>query len=424
MMISSLKIAAFDYLYTGPYVHTERLHLKKAVSNSKYSEAPDIKQLLVDISVIIRGDAGTGIQRVVRAMLSELQNNPPKSYKICPVFASVNGYQYLPEGFRLEANDPNVLSASSKVVRVSNEDVFLGLDLATVLLPKNEKQLRRWKLKGVKVHLMVYDLLPVIHPEWFNTRTTRNFYRWLRTLAIIADSAICISSTVKANLCGWLEAKYSISISSLSIHAIPLGCDLVGSVPSKGIPDNGAEMLRKALEKPTALMVGTLEPRKGHNQILNAFDNLWKAGHDYNIIIVGKKGWKTNHLVNKIFNHDRYNKNLFWINCASDEYLHKLYTASYGLIMASYGEGYGLPLVEASVLKKPVFARDIPVFREINMANITWFKNNVSEYNLSKEIDSWLNKQNTNAHVISPKLKLWNDSVKILLSIIISPNTK
>ncbi len=35
------------------------------------------------------------------------------------------------------------------------------------------------------------------------------------------------------------------------------------------------------------------------------------------------------------------------------------------LLMASFGEGYGLPIVEARAVGTPVIAFDIPVFREI-----------------------------------------------------------
>ncbi|MDK9719322.1 MAG: hypothetical protein OEL57_15680, partial [Trichlorobacter sp.] len=45
------------------------------------------RQLLVDVSEIIKQDARTGIQRVVRGVLCNLMANPPEGYRVRPVFA-------------------------------------------------------------------------------------------------------------------------------------------------------------------------------------------------------------------------------------------------------------------------------------------------------------------------------------------------
>ena len=121
-------------------------------------------------------------------------------------------------------------------------------------------------------------------------------------------------------------------------------------------------------------MVGTIEPRKGYLQTLEAFDELWHEGAEVNLIIVGHEGWKSlpNELrrdipktVAKLRNHPQLNRRLFWLEGISDEYLEKIYAASTCLIAASYGEGFGLPLIEAAQHKLPIIARDIPVFREV-----------------------------------------------------------
>ena len=39
-------------------------------------------------------------------------------------------------------------------------------------------------------------------------------------------------------------------------------------------------------------MVGTIEPRKGYQQVLDAFDRLWGQRQDVNLIIVGAEGWR------------------------------------------------------------------------------------------------------------------------------------
>jgi glycosyltransferase involved in cell wall biosynthesis len=387
-MINNLKMTALDYLYTDASARSERLRLKRTTSANRPSAMPEAKRLLVDVSVIIRGDARTGIQRVVRAILSELHLNPPDGYSICPVFATEqHGYQHAPESFSLGNDNVSDLSATCKRVSAGSGDIFLGLDLAAALLPKHQAQLERWKLKGTKVHIFVYDLLPVLRPEWFHVRTTRNFYRWLRTLAIVADSAVCISNSVKDDLASWLKAKYTISSKLLPIKVISMGCNLESSVPSRGLPTDAAQFLELFAEAPSALIVGTLEPRKGHQKILNAFERLWQQGHSYRLIMVGKPGWKTDKLQYNLNNHPEFGKRLFWLKNVSDEYLSQIYQAIQGVIIASEGEGFGLPLVEAAKYDKPVLVRNLPVFRELNVPGVYFDDDGVQA--LSRILDEW-----------------------------------
>jgi glycosyltransferase involved in cell wall biosynthesis len=113
------------------------------------------------------------------------------------------------------------------------------------------------------------------------------------------------------------------------------------------------------------LMVGTIEPRKGHNQILETFEILWKDGLDLRLVFVGKQGWMVDQLIKKIQTHSELNKKLYWFQEASDNLLSRMYSTCSCLIAASYAEGFGLPLVEAAQYKLPLLVRDIPVFLEI-----------------------------------------------------------
>ncbi len=60
----------------------------------------DQPRLLVDVSAIIRHDAQTGIQRVVRAVWSELQRRDGQGFQLIPVYATHSqGYCYAPVDF-------------------------------------------------------------------------------------------------------------------------------------------------------------------------------------------------------------------------------------------------------------------------------------------------------------------------------------
>ena len=145
------------------------------------------------------------------------------------------------------------------------------------------------------------------------------------------------------------------------------------------------------------LMVGTIEPRKGHLQVVKAFDKLWKEGADINLVIVGHEGWKglpenmrrnIPQTLEYIRTHPNNGSNLFLLEGISDEYLEKVYDSSVCLIAASYGEGFGLPLIESAQRKLSIIARDIPVFREVSGEYAYYFSGHAPE-NLASKILDW-----------------------------------
>jgi glycosyltransferase involved in cell wall biosynthesis len=320
---------------------------------------------LIDVSVISNADAGTGIQRVVRNLYQELLTAPPPGYRVRPVAATrTQGYCYLPTDFlQRSSNQPPRIPVD--VVQVHAADLFLGLDLAAHIIPCHLGQLVRWKRQGLRIYFLVYDLLPVIEPAWFNPKMTQNFRRWLRAVALLADAVVTISSTVKMDFAAWMRLRYGLDDRSLPCTVIQLGTglgarDRIRSItkPTSGLPQN--LMCNKFV-----LMVGTIEPRKGHAEALDAFEHLWKTGDQTKLVIAGKEGWKVEGLVRHLRTHPEVGNRLHWLDGPSDETLLALYQQCDGLIMASMGEGLGLPLIEAAYFKKPVLARDIPIFREI-----------------------------------------------------------
>jgi glycosyltransferase involved in cell wall biosynthesis len=374
------------------------------------------KQLLVDVSVIYRTDSRTGIQRVVRSLLLQLISAPPLGYSVRPVFATAkHGYCYA---------DVNMLdyswkadAKSSTCVTTQAGDLFLALDLAAHLLPRHQAQMLHWKMCGVKIHVVVYDLLPLQYPDWFNEKTTQNFKRWIRWVAVYADGAVCISNSVKAEVNIWLSVQYGLPLSALPTSTIVLGADIASSAPSSGLPPNAEFLLARLRNTPAVLMVGTIEPRKGYDQALSAFELLWRQRDPtYLLVLVGRPGWKTQALQNTLRTHPEVGKRLFWIEDASDEFLDRLYAACRGVLVASRAEGFGLPLIEAALHDAPVLARDIPVFREIGFDDATYFDGDTPE-DLAKAINSWLSlKKSTSLSRTKRGLPTWQLSATQLLN--------
>jgi glycosyltransferase involved in cell wall biosynthesis len=158
-------------------------------------------------------------------------------------------------------------------------------------------------------------------------------------------------------------------------------------------------------------MVDTLEPRKGHAFVLDAFEILWKRGVNSNLVIVGKQGWMVETLLERLRHHSELNKRLFWFEYISEEQLEAAYVSSTCLIAASYGEGFGLPLIEAAKHKLPIIARDIPVFREVGGKHAFYF-NSKNPEQLSISLEQWLDLYTQNKHPQSEKMPwlTWKES--------------
>lgn len=351
---------------------------------------PRRRQLLLDVSELVREDAKTGIQRVVRAILFHCLQNPPPGWQVEAVYATMDkdGYRYarrftcrflgLPEDWAVD-----------DIVETHLGDIFLGLDLQPDVIPRQAAVLHDWRRRGVGVHFVIYDLVPVLMPDSFREGTEAGHRRWLQTVTQF-DSAICISQAVADELQAWLTSHGAKRERPLALRWFHLGGDTQNSVPTTGIPADAQLVLASLLARPSFVCVSTLEPRKGQGQILAAFDTLWVKGHDLNLVLVGKQGWMVEGLVERLRNHPELGKRLFWLPSISDEYLDKIYTSSACLITASEGEGFGLSLIEAAQHKLPVIARDIPVFREVAGENAFFFPNDNDSQALARAVQSWL----------------------------------
>jgi glycosyltransferase involved in cell wall biosynthesis len=121
----------------------------------------------------------------------------------------------------------------------------------------------------------------------------------------------------------------------------------------------------------------------------------------------------------KLRNHAELNQRLFWLEGISDENLEKVYAASTCLIAASYGEGFGLPLIESVQHGLPILARDIPVFREVAGEHAAYFKSETPS-ELAASIHSWLKDHKKNMHPKSSGMNYleWKESASMLLNIV------
>ena len=377
------------------------------------------KQLLLDVSVMAKADLKSGVQRVVRSILLEMLKEKSETYSIRPIYFDGKNYRYA-NAFASTLASQADGELEDNVVDFRQGDIYLSLDITAHLIHILHNFYTYLRGMGVEVYFIVYDILFANNKQWWIESISLNFNDWLKSIAEVSTGLICISQATADEVQEWMIQNPPKRLSLPEVMHFHLGADIESSAPSRGVPKNSDSIINQLRSKPTFLMVGTIEPRKGHQQTLEAFEKLWRESIDINLIIVGKEGWLVKELVKKLRKHPERNKHLFWLEGISDEYLEKVYAASTCLIAASEGEGFGLPLIEAAQHKLPIIARDIPVFREVAGKYAYYFDNDNDPGLLTDAIDQWLDLFRKDAYPKSDDMPwlTWEQSTQQLIEIL------
>jgi len=362
------------------------------------------------VSAVSRSDTKTGVQRVVRALVLALLENPPPGYRVEPVSLSDEGgawhYRYARAWTSRLCGMADDWLADDAAEIVAGDHVLVADFTGGIALAADRGGVfDRLRAEGVRLHFVVYDLLPVLMPQVFPPGGFE-FHEWLAVVGRVADSAVCISRAVADELDLWLDASGSRRPAAPQVGWFHLGADLENSSPTRGRPVGADAVLTRLRGRPTFLMVSTVEPRKGYLQALSAFTLLWERGADVNLAIVGKEGWQglpdasrrtIPETVMRLRAHPEAGRRLAWLDDASDEFLDEVYAASTCLIAASEGEGFGLPLIEAARHDLPILCRDLPVFREIAGDHASYFAGLKPE-DLADAVEHWLGLRREGRH--------------------------
>ena len=355
-----------------------------------------LARIYIDVSVIDQYDAGTGIQRVVRAIRDHLPGALGQGVEV----------DYLvvrPPNHRYATVDGKPLDGSAGAL-------FFGLDFATDAIFQNRQQLRRFKADGGRMWFLVHDILPLSHPNWFTPSSRVRYRRWLRVCAALADGFFCVSPVVAEQLKCVLSERYARTALP-RIEVVQLGSNFTSADRKSCLSDlPDAPGLDSELFLRAALVVGTLEPRKGHADVLDAYDRLWGDGHQLPLILIGKPGWNTFSLQSRIRRHPQHGRLLFWLENVDDHALHAAYRHCRLAIVPSYAEGYGLPLDEALALGASVLARDIPVFRRHDETAVSYFAADAGADSIAAHILA--KQQGEKPRQVLPPLRQWEETAR------------
>ena len=366
--------------------------LARALSDN-HAPATPRPRLLVDITELARHDARSGIQRVVRNILAALLDEPG-DFEVLAIRRDAAEHRYARTFTAHFRDEP--LQGSDAPVDFRPGDTVLGLDFDATIPPSAVENLQRQHLRGVRFVHVLYDTLPLHRPDWFGGGMGALYTQWLHVLAELSDGIACISRAVSDDLDKVFAERRILADRSVLLGAFHLGADLdtgmrvipeVTDARHTVIPQSPDHLFEP--DVPVFLTVGTLEPRKGHAQLLDAAEILWAKGSPVIVAIAGKRGWLVDALIQRIENHPELGRRLRWFEAADDSVLQQIYRQATVALLPSEGEGFGLPLVEAAHVGLPILARDLPVFREIGGTHATYF-GGFDGPALARAMEDWL----------------------------------
>jgi len=235
-------------------------------------------------------------------------------------------------------------------------------------------EVTRFRKSGGKVVGVIHDVIPVTHRDAFMPESAAMFRRWFKEILRHSDALICVSRSTAEQVVSFMVGMQKRRKSGLILPVVDhfmLGSELDLVEPGAKVRPDLERMFTNG--RHTFLMVGSIEPRKNHAYVLDAFDGVWASGEEATLVILGRQGWKTESFLKRVAGHPRLDKQLFLVRDASDADLDYAYRNASALITASKIEGFGLPVVEAFQRGLPVLCSDIPVFREIAAGKATFF---------------------------------------------------
>jgi glycosyltransferase involved in cell wall biosynthesis len=307
--------------------------------------------LYIDVGNTLRGGLRTGIQRVVRSVAYELARGAPDTVRLIAHDPDQMAYFAL--------SDPELIRSADTLASIGPEaridldfdaftagDVFFEPD-STWTEPLNRGSLfRLLKSRGVIVVLLNHDVIPVLLPQVCHPNTLISFCECIADHLQFADYALTTSGGVERDLRAVARRFLGRPITTCVIR---LGADFEAQAPAGAGKGVDAAAFAAAFPELAGLRfllsVGTIESRKNHGLLLEAFERLDAA--DAGLVIVGRQGWMSDAFLAAYTGHPAYGKRLFWYTALNDAALLSLYRQAYACVLPSLYEGYGLPAVEA-----------------------------------------------------------------------------
>ncbi len=208
-----------------------------------------------------------------------------------------------------------------------------------------------------KIVVTAHDLIAILYGKDIPYFSRQYFGRWMPFSYQWADKIICDSINTKNDIIKYLK------VPSEKLRVIYLAAD--NDIKKDIIlADVSKVKIKYKTGDKYLLHTGTLNPRKNLEFLIRVYSQIVKSYPDYNLVIVGKKGWYYEGLFTLTRQLGLENKVIF-AGYIADEDKSALYKGAQLFLFPSHYEGFGLPPLEAMSIGVPVISSNTSSLPEI-----------------------------------------------------------
>ena len=337
----------------------------------KYNELSVLRienKVLIDVTDVCNFYTATGIQRVVRSLISQLKIQE----KDFLLVAWAKSEKYMRT---LSQNEMKVAYGEDLSLGHAPELGLIDPEVFEVLIPRDclvfvpelaGQSGRIQRLSALATFssnsliTMAYDAVPIVLPETtapgMPGAFTFHSQVWSRSNKVLA-----ISDSTAREVSALFSGKASSGANVPKVVPIPLPV----CPPSEQISDKPIWSLRS---DPTVLVVGTHEPRKNHLRILFAAEELWRKGSKFHLAFIGSRGWRAEEFWEKFESLKDSGFAIEQYHGVTDPELCRAYLDACCLLFPSIHEGFGLPIAEAICFGTPVVTSNVGSMQDLGNA--------------------------------------------------------
>lgn len=243
---------------------------------------------------------------------------------------------------------------ASVVKAVPKNAIYVNVGQVGLAIPRIVSWLRH--RPDIKSVFMLHDVIPLERPELVSSKDQRRHRRIVDRTARYASGLIASTAAAREAV---LNALCSRGRSKIPVETVPF------PVAPVFLENDGPD--QELSECDYFVVCGTIEPRKNHHLLLNVWRELvaQRGQRAPKLIIVGSPGWGAGSVLGALERCRTLHDRVILARGLSSPALRRLIGHAKALLMPSFAEGFGLPIIEALAVGTPVIASDIPAHREI-----------------------------------------------------------
>ena len=200
--------------------------------------------------------------------------------------------------------------------------------------------------------IVIHDVIPISHPQYCVESVVAAHVGYLRVTAMF-DRVVPVSRATGGSYSDFILSAFG-TLPQVDPVLLP---NFMGEIPPRQLGETSV---------PRVCCFSTMEPRKGHWRVLEACEKLWNAGAEFELVLIGGSGWKSDELIQRIeFLREKGRPILRNRRFLDDHEVGLIIRTCLCSIFCSEVEGFGLPVVESLALGVPVICADVSSMSEI-----------------------------------------------------------